>query len=104
MFAFQNNLSAVTIPPLNGDSGSGKLSRRLASADHVPTHKSSEPHVMYYELSDVQKRERQEAQEQRQQETRERTTSVGLKPSGKLFDLFWLLDTPAEIGDSANDS
>jgi len=75
---YENNLSSVAIPPLNGNSGSGKLSRRLASADHVPTHKSSEPHVMYYELSDAEKRE---VQEQCQQETRERTTSVGLKPS-----------------------
>ena len=66
------------ISSLDGEfGGSDKLSRRLASADYVPAHKSSEPHVMYYELSDDKKKDPQD-----EDGPRLRTNSSALKPNG----------------------
>jgi len=73
---YQNNLSVAPISSLNGEfEKSDKLSRRLASADYVPAHKSSEPHVMYYELSDDKKKDQDE------DGPRLRTNSSALKPN-----------------------
>ena len=90
-------MAVAPIRPLNGDSGSGKLSRRLASADHVPTHKSSEPHVMYYELSDDMKIDKQQALERKREEGRQRTTSVGVRPSGMILFIIACLHAHIEI-------
>ena len=77
----QKNIASAPITPLE-ETPSTKLTRRLASADYVPTHKSSEPQVMYYELHDDPK-DQERLQDERRKEESVRITSTNLKPSGE---------------------
>jgi len=76
---YQKNIASAPITPLE-ETPSTKLTRRLASADYVPTHKSSEPQVMYYELHDDPK-DQERLQDERRKEESVRITSTNLKPS-----------------------